>query len=159
MNRKIYASELYDLPFETLKGRDIMIHTVASEYPAHVLRVTRNDVTVQTYPMGTLRIDRVSEKSSTWGGKGVWLVDPHVGGREWISSITLDVPYKHNNPGGQHLPCGTLSPRKCRQLQHVYESERSRGLSKKRSAQAARSEVGKTANPDLNARVRRLKNR
>lgn len=52
-----------------------------------------------------------------------------------------------SNPKGKHMACGDLSAKQCRQLQHVYESERARGLSKQRAAQAAWSAVGRSMNP------------
>ncbi len=49
------------------------------------------------------------------------------------------------NPGDKHMACGDLSAKDCRQLQHVYESARGRGFSKKRAAQQA---WGSLRNPD-----------
>jgi hypothetical protein len=46
------------------------------------------------------------------------------------------------NPRGKHMSCGSLSAKKCRQLQHVYESARDRGFSKKRAAKQAWGAVG-----------------
>lgn len=59
-----------------------------------------------------------------------------------------------SNPKGRHVSCGDLSAKQCRQLQHVYESERSRGLSKQRAAQAAWSAVGRSMNPPSPQRFR-----
>lgn len=51
---------------------------------------------------------------------------------------------RKSNPAGRHIDCGDLPPKQCRQLQHVYESARSRGFNKKRAAQQAWSTVNRT---------------
>jgi len=54
---------------------------------------------------------------------------------------------KATNPRGKHIACGTeITAKQCRQLQHVYESQKKRGLSDKRAAQSA---WGSLRNPDV----------
>jgi hypothetical protein len=48
----------------------------------------------------------------------------------------------------EHVACGDLSAKKCRQLQHVYTSARKRGYSKTRAAQQAWGAVERSRNPE-----------
>jgi len=59
---------------------------------------------------------------------------------------------RRSNPGRQHVSCGDLSDKDCRQLQHVYESARARGFTKQRAAQQA---WGSLDNPGRPKRRRR----
>lgn len=52
------------------------------------------------------------------------------------------------NPGRRHMACGDLSKKRCDQLNEIYESNRARGYSKKRSAQIARGVVRKQVAKD-----------
>ncbi len=63
---------------------------------------------------------------------------------------------KSTNPRGKHIACGSrISKKKCRQLQHVYTSQKKRGLSDERAAKSAwgslrnpeKGSTMKTANP------------
>lgn len=59
-------------------------------------------------------------------------------------SKNTDPRHVRSNPAGRHIECGDLPAKQCRQLQHVYESARDRGFSKKRAAQQAWSTVNRT---------------
>lgn len=135
----------FDLSFPA--GTGLVIHTSSQDYPARVEHGSPSRMTVTVWPLGKMDVRS--------GPRGTFLVDTRAtGAQEKVLSITAGVPYKYENPGRQHLSCGDLSPKKCRQRQDIYESARSRGYSKERSAKQA---MGVTSNPELATRVRKLK--
>lgn len=156
MSKKIFWTDVKDLPldqvFPAFSGAEFVIHTAHNDWPArferkHQPRGSLGEIFVRIYPLGEL----VILKDAT--GR-LWLIDPATGGkgRDRIVSITSNA-YDYTrktarNPGRQHLPCGDLPAKKCRQLQDIYESARSRGYSKRRSAKQARGVVSKSSNSE-----------
>lgn len=56
----------------------------------------------------------------------------------FAAELSLVPPLLPENPRGKHIACGKKTSKKdCRQLQHVYESARSRGASKTSASQQA----------------------
>jgi hypothetical protein len=101
-NPKLYSSDLRTTSFEALP-REFKIHTVNGVYPASIINVSGDEMTVNAYPFGTLRVVKRAN--------GIFLVDPSVGGSEKVTAITV--------PEGNPARATNPSPRAARMGQRI----------------------------------------
>ncbi len=65
------------------------------------------------------------------------------------------LPNPRKGVRGKHIACGSkITAKECRQLQHVYESQRARGLSPERAAQSAWGSIDNPRRSELMAQAR-----